>query len=62
MKYLTEEEKQRIRYGIMLLANDELTNKKLNQFQLQTVFRILALATPIKYLPEEGKCYIEDDK
>ena len=62
MKYLTEEEKQRIRYGIMLLANDELTNKKLNQFQLQTVFRILSLATPVEYLPEEGKWYIEDDK
>lgn len=62
MKYLTEEEKQRIRYGIMLLANDELINKKLNQFQLQTVFRILSLATPVEYLPEEGKWYIEDDK
>ena len=62
MKYLTEEEKQRIRYGIMLLANDELINKKLNQFQLQTVFRILSLATPVEYLPKEGKWYIEDDK
>ena len=62
MKYLTEEEKQRIRYGIMRLANDEMTNKRLNQFQLQTVFRILALATPVEYSAEEAKWFIEDDK
>ena len=49
MKYWTEDEKQRIRYGIMELAKSEFKNKSLNQWQLQLVISILGFKKPVEY-------------
>lgn len=60
MKYWTEDEKQRIRYGIMELAKSEFKNKSLNQWQLQLVISILGLKKPVEYT--EGNWIVRSEK
>lgn len=53
----TEDEIQRVRYGVFKRAEDELIKKNLNQEQLQAIFHILAFGAPVSYKPNEPGDY-----
>ena len=49
MRYLTSEEKNTIRLGIIQLAEDEYNQRKLNQWQLTLIFKILSFGLKVDY-------------
>lgn len=62
MKYWTEEEKQRVRYGVVKLAEDEMIKRNLNQWQLQAIFHILAFGAPVDYKYYNSNAPEEENK
>ena len=49
MRYWTSEEKNTIRLGIIQLAEDEYNQRKLNQWQLTLIFKILSFGLKVDY-------------
>ena len=49
MRYWTNEEKNTIRLGIIQLAEDEYNQRKLNQWQLTLIFKILSFGLKVDY-------------
>ena len=49
MRYWTNEEKNTIRLGIIQLAEDEYNQRKLNQWQLTLIFKILSFDLKVDY-------------
>lgn len=49
MKYWTNDEKNTIRLGIVQLAQDECKQRKLNQWQLTLIFKILSFGLEVGY-------------
>ena len=47
MRYWTNEEKNTIRLGIIQLAEDEYNQRKLNQWQLTLIFKILSFGLKV---------------
>ena len=49
MRYWTNEENNTIRLGIIQLAEDEYNQRKLNQWQLTLIFKILSFGLKVDY-------------
>ena len=49
MRYWANEEKNTIRLGIIQLAEDEYNQRKLNQWQLTLIFKILSFGLKVGY-------------